>query len=247
MPSTCTSGHGHGDKDDFVLWEQEVTIERLPLRLIGPANLDSVTFWDRRHGRRDRDPYWARPWPSGLALAALIAREPGLVRWKRVIELGAGVGAPGIVARLVGAGSVLLTDREALALQCAKMSAERSSASKIDVELLDFTQPLSPSLLNCFDVVLATDVLHERQLCEPLALAVASLLTSNGSLILAERTNRYPANLKRFQDLLGSTMCLSSVQSEKIRLPPFTNEMLDFELSQDEPFVETTFLQFTFL
>ena len=241
---------GNSEREYFDLWEQQVEVNgsthgSMRLHLIGPANLNSITFWHLNHGRRDQDTYWARPWASALALAALIAAEPDMVRSKEVIELGAGVGAPGIVAKLCGATSVLLTDREELGLQCAKLSADKSEALNIQTTILDFTQPVPPHLHQKFDLVLASDVLHERQLCDPLALAVASLVRPGGSLYLAERTDRYPANLKRFQDLLGTSMRLKSIRNEKIKLPKFTNEMLDFDL--DDGPVDTTFLRFNSL
>ncbi|GAX83165.1 hypothetical protein CEUSTIGMA_g10591.t1 [Chlamydomonas eustigma] len=77
-------------------------------------------------GERDKDPFWCRPWPSGLALADHILRNPSLVKGKRVIELGAGVGSPGIAAALSGAYEVVVTDREPLALRCAALSAQAS-------------------------------------------------------------------------------------------------------------------------
>jgi hypothetical protein len=51
------------------------------------------------------------------------ARNPELVRGKRVIELGAGVGTPGIAAALSGALEVYITDREPLSLECMALSA----------------------------------------------------------------------------------------------------------------------------
>ena len=53
-------------------------------------------------------------------------RNPELVRGKQVIELGAGVGAPGIAAALSGAQDVFITDREPLSLECTALSARAS-------------------------------------------------------------------------------------------------------------------------
>ncbi|HEU0114299.1 MAG TPA: hypothetical protein VFQ80_06475, partial [Thermomicrobiales bacterium] len=41
-------------------------------------------------------PYWAELWPSGVALAAAIAREPAAVQGKRCLELGCGLGVTAI-------------------------------------------------------------------------------------------------------------------------------------------------------
>lgn len=77
-------------------------------------------------GNADADPYWCRPWPSGLALGALLLREPGLVRGRRVLDLGCGAGVAGIAAALAGAAEVVLADRDPAAAECAALSARAS-------------------------------------------------------------------------------------------------------------------------
>merc|ERR1719498_1199726 len=50
-------------------------------------------------------------WPSSLALAKLITSAPSIVRGKRVLELGCGLGVIGLAAAHAGASEVLFTDR----------------------------------------------------------------------------------------------------------------------------------------
>lgn len=49
-------------------------------------------------------------WPAGLAFSRLLVHCPSFVEGKRVLELGAGLGAVGLAAATAGAASVLLTD-----------------------------------------------------------------------------------------------------------------------------------------
>ena len=74
-------------------------------------------------------PYWAELWPSGVALAAKIARDPGIVRGRRVLELGCGLGVTAIAALKAGA-DLLVTDYspEALAL-CALNALDQAGAA----------------------------------------------------------------------------------------------------------------------
>ena len=48
------------------------------------------------------DPYWCRVWPSALMLAAALTQHPELVRGRRVLELGCGLGLCGIAAAKAG-------------------------------------------------------------------------------------------------------------------------------------------------
>ena len=57
----------------------------------------------------ERMPYWADLWPSAIGLSKYIDENPSLVHGKIVIEIGCGLGLPGIVAALNGA-EVTMTD-----------------------------------------------------------------------------------------------------------------------------------------
>jgi len=58
---------------------------------------------DYLHEMADRLPYGVALWPAALALAHEVAARAGEFRGKKVLELGAGTGLPGIVAASVGA------------------------------------------------------------------------------------------------------------------------------------------------
>ena len=68
-----------------------------------PQHFTSILTDICASGQEDRDPYWARPWPSAVALAAALLERPELVAGKTVADLGAGLGLAGIAAALAGA------------------------------------------------------------------------------------------------------------------------------------------------
>lgn len=53
-------------------------------------------------------------WPGALALCNYLAMHPSLVGCRRVLELGAGMGLPALLAAKLGCSSALLTDYEPL-------------------------------------------------------------------------------------------------------------------------------------
>ena len=61
-------------------------------------------------------------WPAGRALATRLSAEPGLVRGRRVLELGTGLGIAGIAAADAGARHVFLSDIDASAVRLALRS-----------------------------------------------------------------------------------------------------------------------------
>ena len=101
-----------------------------------------------------RLPYGAMLWPSSIALAQdLAARDlAGL----DVLELGAGTGAPGLVAASRGA-RVLQTDRDEIALHLAGRNARKNGVDGIVQRRVDWVDlPADEE----YDVVLAADVLY---------------------------------------------------------------------------------------
>jgi len=141
-------------------------------------------------------PYWAEIWPSGVALAARIARTPEIVSGKRVLELGCGLGVTAIAALSAGA-DLLVTDYapEALAL-CALNTLNQTGREPRLLRINWRETEWSREALHgeAFRVVLAADVLYERRDIEPLLALTEQVVTLGGELWLAE-PNRVPALL----------------------------------------------------
>jgi predicted nicotinamide N-methyase len=111
-------------------------------------------------------PYWAVLWRSGVALGRELAgsRRDG----QRVVELGCGLGVPSLVAARAGA-TVLATDAALEALELVELAARENGLSVATAQV-DWAAPGELLAREPFDLVLAADVLYERQ-------SVAQLLT----------------------------------------------------------------------
>jgi predicted nicotinamide N-methyase len=123
-----------------------------------PADWEALRHDEGAAGRPV--PFWARPWPSGTALAEALAADPPPAG-ARVVELGCGLGLPSLAAALAG-GRVLATDWAPAALDLLLDNAQRNGAG-LETAVVDWTAPEGLLARAPFDVVLAADVLYERR------------------------------------------------------------------------------------
>lgn len=153
--------------------------------LVLPRDWEQLRHEEGAEGRPI--PYWARPWPSGLALASWLAEEPALVApGARVLELGCGLGAPSVVAARAGA-TVLVTDGSPDAVVFAAHALAFNEVDA-DVAVVDWAEHGEALVARGpFDVVLAADVLYTRANVEiALALWPRLLADDDGVLLLAD-------------------------------------------------------------
>ena len=149
-----------------------------------------VVFWRvadlERHVDRDallraddppEPPYWAHCWSGARLLAAAIPPHAG-----RVLELGCGLGLPGIVAARGGA-TVLFVDREAAPLSFVRESLRSNGLSAHGCLVGDATRP---AWRTAFDVVLAAEILYDRAAFPALVDALAASLAPGGRVLLAD-------------------------------------------------------------
>lgn len=145
------------------LVETTVEIGGVAFSLLHPPDpaelIDEAAF-----EREEFLPYWAELWPSAVALArALVALD---LEGRSVLEVGCGLGLPGIVAARRGA-SVLATDWSPDALTSAERNARRNGI-ELETALLAWASPGDLAAPGPWALVLAADVLYERRNVEPL-------------------------------------------------------------------------------
>ena len=178
----------------------------LPLRLLCPVapaelidqSLETSAREEAKQGEPPpgdagiQPPYWADIWPAAVALGRRLLTMP--LAGERVLEIGAGVGLAGLAAARAGA-SVLLTDREPIALEIVRRNAALNDLS-VETAILDwFENPPEAS----FDWIIGADILYERQQAEPVARLLARLLDGGGRALIADPE-------RPFQDLFLQTL-----------------------------------------
>jgi predicted nicotinamide N-methyase len=167
---------------DVVVRRIELPAPAAPLFLLQPADWEALRHEEGGAGRAI--PYWARPWPSGLTLAAAVAErppDPG----SRVLELGCGLAAPSIVAARAGA-QVLATDgaTDAVAYAAHALALNEADATVAHVDWAQHGDALAQR--GPWDVVLAADVLYTQGNVEALLRLAPRLLAPGGRLHLAD-------------------------------------------------------------
>ncbi len=189
------------------LVEEEVEAGGCRFRLRRPADPDALVD-ERAFRHAEFMPYWAELWPSGLALAKVVAAgEPG-----RLLELGCGLGLPSLVAARRG-WDVVATDWSAHAIAVLTLNAAANGV-RLRAEVATWENPSWFEDAGPFDRVAAADVLYERR-------NVGSLLDLLGRLgteVLLADPGRAP-----FDDFLegaAEAWCIDDVAPEVVRLRP---------------------------
>jgi predicted nicotinamide N-methyase len=130
----------------------------------------------------DHLPYGLLLWESSVALSQRLAEEPSLVEGKRVLELGAGTGLPGLVARSLGA-YVWQTDQMEDVLNVAALNERENALAGIRRFRADWRDWVEPT---SFDVILGADILYDTASNGSIAAIFERSLAPGGRVVLAD-------------------------------------------------------------
>lgn len=136
-------------------------------------------------------PYWAHLWSGAAVLAAQVPAGAG-----RVIEVGCGLGLPGLAAARRGA-EVMCVDRAHTPLRFVAASAAANALSRVAPVCADF---LRPPFATGFDLVLAAEVLYDRAAFGAIARSLRALVAPGGRVLLADGLR---IDTSAFYDALG--------------------------------------------
>ncbi|XP_022155530.1 protein N-lysine methyltransferase METTL21A-like [Momordica charantia] len=130
-------------------------------------------------------------WNSAVVLAEWMATRCKLLDFdfkdKTVIELGAGAGLPGLMAALLGASRVVLTDIESLLPGLLQNVDANGLGDRVEVRELVWGSDKSVSQANElgeFDLILMSDVFFDQEEMPPLA-QILKIIAGENSIIWA--------------------------------------------------------------
>jgi predicted nicotinamide N-methyase len=149
------------------------------IHLWGVADLERYVDRDAllRADDAPEPPYWAHCWTGARVLAERIPPRAG-----RVLEVGCGLGLPGVTAARRGA-RVVFVDRIAAPLAFVRASLEANDVAAAGLVVADM---LATPWCGAFDLVLAAEVLYDRTSFGTLATALAASLAPGGHVLLAD-------------------------------------------------------------
>ncbi|NOX24901.1 MAG: methyltransferase domain-containing protein [Deltaproteobacteria bacterium] len=130
-------------------------------------------------------PFWIKLWEAAIILAEVTASLEPAAAGPRLLELGAGIGAPGLVAAARGF-DVTLTDYEQVIMNFQQVSAA-ASGLKPKFALLDWTKSTD---MAPFDTIIGAEILFRQDLLEPLLRIFKKLLKPGGKIYLAHDLRR---------------------------------------------------------
>ncbi|MBF0450455.1 MAG: methyltransferase [Candidatus Magnetomorum sp.] len=129
-------------------------------------------------------PLWAKIWEASLVLADYLAGQNQSS--KKILELGAGLGAIGIIAASFG-HNVTLTEYDPHALQFIQANAHINSCDTIDIKLLDWHDP---KLDGKFDMIVGSELIYKDSDFSPLVALFHKYLSDEGEIFLANEPRK---------------------------------------------------------
>ncbi|MEN8141988.1 MAG: methyltransferase domain-containing protein [Thermodesulfobacteriota bacterium] len=130
-------------------------------------------------------PFWVRLWEAALILADLMGAMPAPFGG-RLLELGAGLGAPGLAAAAAG-HQVTLSDYEPHILDFQRVSAAANGLDNVEFRLIDWHKP--PELPK-FETIIGAEILFREDFFKPLLSIFRNYLAPGGTIFLAHNSDR---------------------------------------------------------
>lgn len=209
-PVPITNGHFETATEEIMLKGEAYSITKV-------TNFDElfermVSENTDNGDNEDSIPYWTEIWPSSIALAEFIIENPELVDKKKVLELGCGLGIPGIAAARSG-GKVTFSDLHPDALYFARLNAQNNKVTSAKYKTEDWKKTAP---INEYEVLIASDVSYERTAFPFLIKAFRNLLAPKGIVLLSEPGRQYA---RSFFSLLSNNgfRCTRHVKREVVR------------------------------
>ncbi|ADK84206.1 Methyltransferase-16, putative [Desulfarculus baarsii DSM 2075] len=160
--------------------------------LILPEHRDPLAYINQRLAAGgdeiDTLPFWTTLWPAAMVLASMVAKAPPTDDGP-ILELGAGLGLPGLVAAALGR-QALITDLEPDALEFAQAAVEANGLEgRARVMALDWAAP--PADLGRFRTIYGAEIVYQPKIYPILVDFLASVTAPDGVIFLGHEARPF--------------------------------------------------------
>ena len=126
-------------------------------------------------------PFWAKLWPSSIALLDILKTHPHLIQNKHVLEIGAGIGLPSLMMAPI-TKSIRISDHDLEAVALLKKNIEYLQLQNAEALQLDWKNV--PKNMNP-DVVILSDVNYDPTQFDPLVALIDKFIKQGCTIILS--------------------------------------------------------------
>ncbi|OEU65326.1 MAG: methyltransferase type 11 [Desulfovibrio sp. S3730MH75] len=149
------------------------------------ADLESLwnSIGEDDFGDDERLPYWAELWPASVLLGEWLYRNRELIKGKKCLDLGCGLGLTAVIGASLGA-DVVAFDYEFLPLHFARNNAELNETTQPLWLQMDWRDHALSE--GSFDYIWGGDVFYEKRFFGPLERLFRQVLKPGGTIWMAE-------------------------------------------------------------
>jgi predicted nicotinamide N-methyase len=170
----------------YTLVFDKLRVGEKTIRLLKAADLEEVLAGKDPFADVAEFPFWIRLWEAAMVLSYVLCSLPER-QGRTLLELGAGLGAPGLTAAAAGF-DVTLSDFEEIILDFQRVSSAASGLPGVRSILLDWLSP--PSGLAAYDVIAGAEILFRQEFLQPILTLIKTFLKPDGLVCLAHDVRR---------------------------------------------------------
>lgn len=159
-------------------------------------------------------PFWAKCWPSSLAMLTFLKNNDYLISNNVVLELGAGIGLPSFFAAKMAA-SVVITDYAAEAVELMQFNIDKlqiSNAKALKLDWNDFAGEIAA------DIILLSDINYDEKDFESLKSVLNTYLKRGATILLATPYRINASSFVSYFSLYILEQELITVQNEGVEV-----------------------------
>ncbi|MBV5317096.1 MAG: methyltransferase domain-containing protein [Desulfobulbaceae bacterium] len=172
-------------KNQYTVTFEPLKIREHKLQLLKITDLEQILGGKDPLKDVSTFPFWIRLWESAIVLSEFIAGQQH-AEGATLLELGAGLGAPGLTAAAAGF-QVTLSDYEPMILDFERINAAASNLDNVQFAMLDWLNP--PEMVQ-YDVIVGAEILFREEFFEPLLGVLRRALKPEGVVYLAHDIKR---------------------------------------------------------